>query len=70
MLPPPKKKTLICKSSIIPEASSVSNGSIEKKQKKTKKPRNMSQYRPHNPLQNKIQYQWKSDERTLLLDFN
>ena len=32
MLPPPQKK-VICKSSIIPEASSVPNGSIEGKLK-------------------------------------
>ena len=42
-----KKKTNF-KSSIIPEAFQVPNGSIEKKKtkkKKTKKPRKMSQYR-------------------------
>ena len=30
---PPQKKNVICKSSIIPEASSVPNGSIEEKLK-------------------------------------
>ena len=33
MLPPQKKKKEICKSSIIPEASSVPNSSIEEKLK-------------------------------------
>ena len=37
----------------------------EKKQK-TKKPRKTSQYRKKK----KIQYQWKSFESTLILDFN
>ena len=41
MLPPKKKKKVICKSSIIPEDSSVPNGSIE--EKNPKKPRKMSQ---------------------------
>ena len=65
MLPPQKKK-VICKISIIPEASSVPHGSIEEK---TKKPRKMSQYRPLKKKKKKIQYQWKSDESTLILDF-
>ena len=63
MLPP--KKKVICKSSIFPEASSVPNGSIEEK---AKKPRKMSQYRKKKKKK-RIQYQWKSDESTLILDF-
>ena len=42
MLPLNTKKNVICKSSIIPKASSAPNGSIEEK---TKKPRKISQYR-------------------------
>ena len=37
-------------------------------EEKTKKPRKISQYRQKK--KKKIQYQWKSDESTLILDFN
>ena len=71
MLPPQKKKKkkkkkkVICKSSIIPEASSVPNGSIEEKLKSLGKCPNTTP-----PKKTTIQYQWKSDESTLTFDFN
>ena len=56
-------KNVICKSSIIPKASSAPNGSIEEKLKSLGKC-------PNTAKKKKIQYQWKSDESTLILDFN
>ena len=56
------QKKVICKSSIIPKASSAPNGSIEEKLKSLGKCPNTAPIPPK-----KIQYQWKSDESTLLL---
>ena len=58
-----KIKIVICKSSIIPKASSAPNGSIEEKLKSLGKCPNTAKKKK------KIQYQWKSDESTLILDF-
>ena len=66
MLPPTPKKEK--KSHLLKLYNSWSllgsHGSIEEK---TKKPKKMSQYRPKKKT--KIQYHWKSDESTLILDF-
>ena len=61
MLPHNTKKG-ICKSSIIPKASSAHNGNIKKKLKSLIKC-------PNNAKKRNFQYQWKSDESTLILDF-
>ena len=64
-----KKKIVICKSSIIPEASSVPNGSIEEKLKSLGKCPNTAK-KKKKKKKKKIQYQGKFDESTLILDFN
>ena len=58
-----KIKIVICENYIIPKASPAPNGSIEEKLKSLGKC-------PNTPPRKKIQYQRKSDESTLILDFN
>ena len=57
------QKKVICKSYIIPKASSTPNGSIEEKLRSLGKCPNIAKKK-------KCQYQWKSDKSTLILDFN
>ena len=53
MLPPPKTK-VICKSSIIPEASSVPNGSIEEEKKNNKKLKSLGKCPNTAPIKKKF----------------
>ena len=54
MLPHTHKKIVICKSSIIPEASSVPNGSIEEKLKSLGKCPNTAKKKPKNSVPVKV----------------